>query len=234
MEPHDELFEHDTRSMPTAVDPAMAAKLRAEIEKADKAVAAAKRGPGRPPGATKPPKAAAAAAAAPSGPTASSMRRRDIKLQKIRLYFTHLGHKLVQKEPKSPPKSDQEVDELLSSIECELHGSGGIEKAGVFVVTGAGLVEKIVQQWNPMNWDLSGPAVSFQAAVAHNQVKWNDLVTEFAISNAEWFMVGPGKRLLATAAQLLMAVDSANKVALHKGPGAPAASPDLQAEAATL
>jgi hypothetical protein len=233
MEVPDDLFMHDVQTMPME-DPAIAAKLRAEVEKANKAQEQAeKKARGRPPGSKNAPKAAAAAPAAPAVNTAVGASRRQVKLQKIALYFAHLGHKLKQKAPKELPKGDQEIDELLASIECELHAAGGIEKAGVFVVTGAQAIENTMPYFNPLGWDLSGPQVSFAQAVAANQSKWDDLVKEFAISNAEWFCVGPGKRLAATMAQLIFAVDGANKAAIAMGNRQPA-PPDLQKEAQDL
>jgi hypothetical protein len=192
MEVPDDLFMHDVQTMPME-DPAIAAKLRAEIEKANKVQEAAeKKARGRPPGTKNAPKQPASVPASTNGAAASgaaALNRRNIKLQKITLYFAHLGHKIKQKQPKELPKGDQEIDELLASIECELHAAGGIEKASVFVVTGAQAVENLMPHFNPFGWDLSGPQVSFAAAVAANQKKWEDLVKEFAISNAEWFCV---------------------------------------------
>ena len=162
------------------------------------------------------------------------MTRRGVKLQKINLYFAHLAHKIRQKAPKELPKSEEDVDALLASIEGELSASGGIEKAGLFVVGMAQGVEHVVANYfNPLGWDLSGPQVGFAAAAAANQKKWDDLVKEFAIANAEWFCVGPGKRLVATGIQLLFAVDAANKAAIAQGQQRPA-SVSLQQEAADL
>ncbi len=218
-------------------DPAVAAKLRAEIEKANKAAEQAeKKARGRPPGSKNAPKQPTSVQPSSNGAAAASaaaMSRRQLKLQKITLYFAHLGHKLKQKQPKELPKGDQEIDELLASIECELHAAGGIEKAGVFVITGAQALENTMPHFNPFGWDLQGPQVSFAQAVVANQAKWDDLVKEFAISNAEWFCVGPGKRLAATMVQLIFAVDGANKAAMARGNAAPAPA-ELQKEAENL
>ena len=166
-------------------------------------------------------------------PEATALKRREIKVQKIRLYFAKLGHKLTIKEPKTLPKDDAGVDELLAAIEAQLHSEGGIEKAGLFYVSTCGAVEQITQVFNPLGLQLSGPSASFAQTIAANKEQWQEVVTEFAIANAEWFMVGPGKRLVAVTVQMMLAVDAANKVALSKS-SAVAVPDKLKEEASAL
>ncbi len=208
-----DILQYDIQTMPRE-DPKVAEAIRKNAEKdaklhaaEEKAQAAAVK---KATGTTTRAKSAPVASQ-PSQVDAKAARQREIKLQKIRLYFSKLGHKITVKEPKTLPKSDEEIDALLASIETQLHSDGGIEKAGLFYVSGCASIEQITQVFNPLGWQLSGPSVSFAATVAQNKAQWEELVTEFAISNAEWFMVGPGKRLIATTVQMILAVDAANK-----------------------
>jgi malonyl CoA-acyl carrier protein transacylase len=76
---------------------------------------------------------------------------------------------------------------------------------------------------------LSGPAASLTATVAANKEQWHETITEFAIANAEWFMMGPGKRALMLIAQMVMTVDAANKAAIVRGSAAPVSEAQQQA-----
>jgi hypothetical protein len=71
------------------------------------------------------------------------------------------------------------------------------------------------QQFDPLGLKLSGPVATLSGSLAANRKEWDDLITEFAISNAEWFIVGPGKRLLAFVVQMGQAVHAANTAALN-------------------
>lgn len=139
---------------------------------------------------------------------------REVKLLKIRLYFSKLGHKIPIKEPKAMPRTDAEIDELLLMIETHLQSHGGIEMAGTMYQSSFAAVEMLTLQFNPLNLHLSGPAVSLSATVAQNREKWDELLTEFAIAHAEWFMMGPGKRLIGFSIQMIQTVDQANKKAI--------------------
>lgn len=139
---------------------------------------------------------------------------REVKLLKIRLYFSKLGHKIPIKEPKAMPRTDAEIDELLLMIETHLQSHGGIEMAGTMYQSSFAAIEMITMQFNPLNLHLSGPAVSLSATVAQNREKWDELLTEFAIAHAEWFMMGPGKRLIGFSIQMIQTVDQANKKAI--------------------
>ena len=138
----------------------------------------------------------------------------QVKLLKIRLYFSKLGHKIPIKEPKAMPRTDAEIDELLLMIETHLQSHGGIEMAGTMYQSSFAAVEMLTLQFNPLNLHLSGPAVSLSATVAQNREKWDELLTEFAIAHAEWFMMGPGKRLIGFSIQMIQTVDQANKKAI--------------------
>ena len=205
-----DIFDHDVKTFPTK-DSEMAAKLDAQRKKAaeNEQKEKAKRG--------RPPKSQTQQKSAPPPPTepVGSKRKGSIaqKTQKIRLYFHYLSHKISFAEPKPYPQTHDGLDEVLDKIECQLHGEGGIEKAGVLYVSATAGLEELTKIINPLGWQLSGPAVSLKAAVAANEEKWKDLVKEFAIENASWFMFGPTKRLLFTTIQLVMAVDNANKMA---------------------
>lgn len=160
-------------------------------------------------------------------------RRRELKVRKCKLYFAKLGDKLSTREPKAYPKTEEGIDELLAEIEADLHSAGGIQQAGLFYVNGCVAVEQASHVFNPLGWELSGPVTSLGATVASNRAQWEDLVTEFAISNAEYFMVGPGKRLIAMTVQMILAVDAANKGARSRS-APPPASDDLMKEAEDL
>lgn len=139
---------------------------------------------------------------------------RELKAMKIRLYFRHLKHKIGIKEPAKLPTEDAELDSLLLSIEAELQSAGGVEIASNIYTGGVSAFEALTQHYNPLNLHLSGPVASLAGTVQANKKQWDELVTEFAISNAEWFLVGPGKRLLGFTVQMINTVDNANKVAL--------------------
>ena len=180
------------------------------------------------------PKKPAAAGKAAAGDRSADAKRIELKRRKIKLYFSNekISKKLSVKEPKTLPKTEEELDDLLAEIEGDLQSSGGIKQAAAMYLTGCGAIENGVKVFNPLGWDLSGPKVSFTQTVAANRAEWEELVVEFAISNAEWFMIGPGKRLIMTTLQLILAVDGANKAAM----AAPIAqaSAKLQAEGADL
>lgn len=159
--------------------------------------------------------------------------KRELKLHKIRLYFRYFGDRLQVKEPKTLPKDPQAVDDLLASIEVELQSSGGIEQAASGYQGLLGGIEQVTQVFNPLGLQLSGPVASLGLTVAQNRDKWNDLVTEFAIAHAEWFMMGPGKRLILFTVQMVLAVDQANKAAGAVRRQAPP-SEELQKEAEDL
>lgn len=155
-------------------------------------------------------------------------RKRELAAQKIRLYFKHFGHKLSVKEPKSLPKDDSAVFELLAAIETELCSAGGIQQADAMFVHGAAAVEQFTAVYNPLGLQLSGPAASLSATVAANKEQWQETVLEFAIANAEWFMIGPGKRALMLIGQMVMTVDAANKAAIARGSAAPVSEKQKQ------
>jgi hypothetical protein len=138
-----------------------------------------------------------------------------LKRMKVQLYFKHLGHKLSLKEPKNLlTMGEEDVDTLLSSIQAELQSAGGIDMASNFFVGGVAAFEQITNQWNPLGLALSGPAASLTGSVAANKDKWEELVKEFAIEYAEYFLMGPGKRLIGFTVQMVNTVDTANKVAI--------------------
>lgn len=196
----DDVFQHDVESFPDK-DPRITAELAKQHEKAlkeqkhrdaeiakqlKKAQAAVKRAQAMPVVAKKDTPAVHSAA--------KEARERELKAHKIRLYFKKLGHKLTMKEPKTLPRNDDDLDELLASIECELHSQGGIDQAGMLFINGSFAIEAITQQFNPLGLRLSGPAASLTQTVAANRDKWEELMTEVAIANAEWFMVSARRK----------------------------------------
>lgn len=165
----------------------------------------------------RPPKTAAAAgtSGAPAAPTpatlAASEKALQLKLTKIRLYFQYLSRKLKIKEPSKYPTDERGINDLLAAVEGDLCSQGGIENASNFYVSACGIVEQITQVWNPLGLQLSGPRASFAQTVAQNRKVWEETVTEFAIHNAEWFMVGSFWRLVQLTVQTAQVVSNANK-----------------------
>ena len=216
----DDIFQHDLHTMPHG-DPAVLAKqaqLNAAAEKEMKAREAAQ---------AKERKAEEArvkkAMAMPTGKQRDSQelldmkaaRARELMVRKISLYYSKLGHKLSSKPPKAFPRDDTALAELLAGIEAELQSQGGVEQAATGLIAFAKVVEQVNATFNPLGLMLSGPRASLASSIEANRKEWDELVTEFAISNAEWFCVGPGKRLLMFVVQVAMAVDSANKGAVN-------------------
>lgn len=233
MDPHDDLLMSDIQTFPQE-DPTITAKIQAAEQKALKAQEAAeKKSRAKEKESGQVAKAQAMPVQRKAVGIDKETRAREMKAHKIRLYFAKLGAKISVKEPKTLPKTDEGLDELLAQIETELHSNGGIEQAGAAYINLMLGVESINSQLNPLGLMLSGPSVSFAATVAQNKAKWQDLVTEFAIANAEWFMVGPGKRLAMFTVQMVLAVDGANKAAIGARQN-PEASAGLQEEAKDL
>jgi len=215
--PPDDLFQKDTSTFPT-VDPATAAALakqQAQIDKERKSNEAERRKQE-----AHEEKLAKKMNDMPiKAPTtkqvASSIDKQlaavTLKKQKIKLYFSKLGHKLSIKEPKALPEDAAKVDDLLTAIETELHSNGGIEQATGLYIQGIFGFEILTQNFNPLGLKLSGPNAGLTNTIQANRAKWDELVTEFAIANAEWFMMGPFKRLIGFTIQSIMAVDAANR-----------------------
>lgn len=210
-----------------------ALKKMQEMMKADQdgvanASAAPKRG--------RPPKSASAAATsgAPAAQTLpvvpASEKALQLKVTKIRLYFQYLAHKLKIKEPSKYPTDEKGINDLLAAVEGDLCSQGGIQNAANFYVTACGLVEQLTQVWNPLGLQLSGPRASFEQTVAQNRKVWEETVTEFAIHNAEWFMVGSFWRLVQLTVQTANVVSNANKAGAAAAADVPA-SEELRKQA---
>lgn len=137
---------------------------------------------------------------------------------KINLYRAKFSDKISCKIPASLPKTNAALKELLLEIESELQSKGGIEKADELFCAAAMGIENGTRFFNPLGWQLNGPKASLSATVRSNKSVWEDTVTEFAIANAEYFMVGPGKRLAFIMLQMVLSVDLANKAALQQKP----------------
>ncbi len=232
-----ELFQGDLHSLPGAQDPAVTAKLAAAAakeQKERKAAEAAAAKAQKPPGVVRTTAAAAPKSTAPNPTTIRQLN--DAKLHKIRLYFgtPATAKKLSIKEPKPYPKTEEEIDSLLRAIENELASSGGIQQAAVGYLTAINFFEQFTANtWNPLQLDLTGPQITVTQAFVQNRAQWDDILTEFAISQAEWFMVGPFKRLLFTTASMIMTVSDTNKMAKAMRAAAPA-SENLKEKSAEL
>jgi len=162
----------------------------------------------------------------PSGPPDT---KKLVMIQhKINLYFQYFGDKLSFKAPKTLPKDFDSNDELLKRIQTELQGAGGIDFARSNFIVGVNAVEQLNTQFDPFGLRLSGPNVSLTQVMIANQQQWDALIVEFAIEHAEWFMVGPGKRLLAFVATAIRQVNASNHMRSQ------AASPDIAEAAARL
>ncbi len=215
--PPDDLFQKDMSSFPT-VDPATAAALakqQAQIDKERKSAEAERKRQEK-----EEEKLAKKMNDMPiRAPTTKQvvisvdkqMAALTLKKQKIKLYFAKLGHKLSIKEPKALPEDAAKVDDLLTAIETELHSNGGIEQAAGLYVQGMFGLEILSHTFNPLGLRLSGPAAGLTNTIQKNREKWDELVTEFAIANAEWFMAGPFRRLVSFTVQTVLAVDAANR-----------------------
>lgn len=183
----DDLFQHDMHTFPRD-DPAVLAKqaqVNAAAEKEIKAREAAEAKE------RKKDEAMVKKALAPVKKDVphDNARKCQLMAHKIRLYYKKLPHCLSSKEPKTLPKDEEGLAELLAAIETELHSKGGIEMAGKLTIGVCTAVEQLNQQFNPFGLMLSGPAASFTMSVQANRKDWDDLMTEFAISNAELFCV---------------------------------------------
>ncbi len=216
--PPNEMVQEDMRSFPT-VDPKITAQLakqkadwdkqrekeRKEEEASAKRAAAA-HAPAK--------KAAAKAVEVVKNEDGEDIRKLTLLNMKCHLYFKHFGDRLSVKEPKAYPKTVAGLQELLNAIQVELSSNGGIKNAGTMYVSGIQAVEQLSLQWNPLGLMLVGPKASLSATIAANKKEWDDLVTEFAIEHAEWFMMSSFKRLLAFTVMSVQAVHKANVIAI--------------------
>lgn len=214
--PPKEMVQEDLRSFPT-VDPKVTAQLAKQKADWDKArekerkeeEAAAKRVAT----AIKPP-AKAKAVDVVKNEDGEDIRKLNLLNLKCHLYFKHFGDKLSVKEPKAYPKTVAGLQELLNSIQIELSSTGGIKNAGTIYQSGVEAVEQLSLRWNPLGLMLVGPKASLSATIAANKKEWDDLVTEFAIEHAEWFMMSSFKRLMAFTLMSVQAVHKANVIAV--------------------
>jgi len=215
----DDLLQHDLHTFPRD-DPAVLAKqaqVNAAAERELKARAAAEAKERKQDEAMVKKALAPKTKAAPSDANVDTKaaRRREMMAHKIRLYYKKLGHNLTSKEPKTLPKDEEGLAELLAAIETELHSKGGIDYASKLTVGGCAAFEQVTAAYNPLGLMISGPVASLTKTMEANRNEWDELVTEFAIANAEWFVVGPGKRLFGFMVHMIQVVDSVNKAAVR-------------------
>ena len=228
MEVPEDLFQHDMSTFPTE-DPAVTKQREAMEEKLRKAEEAAQRKQEQ---ARKKERSVVEKLVATKPATSSAApeeiaKRIALKKQKITLYFQHFAAKLSVKPPKALPDDEHKLDELLTTVRNELCSKGGIAQAGNIYLASVAIVERV----NPLGLNLSGPAASLAVTAQKSREAWQDLVTEVAIDNAEWFMLGPVKRLVAVTVQMCMAVHEANTkgVAMQKP-----VPPEMQEQAKDL
>jgi hypothetical protein len=187
----DDLFQHDNTTFPRE-DPSVLAKqaqINAAAEKEHKAREAAEAKARKAEEAlVKKSMALPTKAQKEAIVDSKAVHKRELMAHKIRLYFAKLGHLITTKEPKTLPKDDEGLATLLAAIETELSSKGGIEMAGKGLIGLCFGFEQVTQQFNPLGLMLSGPTASLTNTVQANRKEWDDLVTEFAISNAEWFI----------------------------------------------
>lgn len=125
----------------------------------------------------------------PVAPKVADSKQLALLAHKINLYGARFGDRLQCKVPKTLPKTETQLRELLLEIENELQSRGGIEKADEMYCALAMGIENGTRYFNPLGWELAGPAANLSATVRTNKKAWEDTVAEFAIANAEWFMV---------------------------------------------
>lgn len=184
----EDLFQHDMSTFPQE-DPAVTKQREAMEEKLRKAEEAAAK---RAETARKKEKQVveklvetAPKQAKASAPAEEVAKRIALKKHKILLYFQHFGAKLSCKAPKTLPDDELKLDELLNTIRNDLGSKGGIAQAGNIYLASVSMMERL----NPLGLELSGPAASLSQTALRSKEAWNDLVTEVAIDNAEWFVV---------------------------------------------
>lgn len=214
----DDVFQNDMRTFPRD-DPAVMAKHAAEVAKAQKAEEASiKRVK-----ASKQKEEAYVQKVLESETQKHEKTSKTLALYrlKIKQYFAHFGDRLSIKAPKTLPNDEHALKELLDTIEAELCSKGGVGMAGDLFIAGAVATEQLNAMYNPFGLMLSGPAASLTSTLLKNKPQWDDLITEFAIANAEWFMVGPGKRMIGLLFKTAHAVDAANKMAVRMAQQAP-------------
>lgn len=216
--PPNEMVQEDMRSFPT-VDPKVTAQLAKQKADWDKArekerkeeEASAKRAAALHGSAKKP---AAKTAEVAKNEDGEDIRKLNLLNMKCHLYFKHFSDKLSIKEPKAYPKTVAGLQELLNAIQVELSSAGGIKNAAAIYQSGIEGAEQLTLRWNPLGLMLVGPATSFSQTIANNKKEWEDLVTEFAIEHAEWFMMSSFKRLVAFTLMTAQTVHKANVMAI--------------------
>ncbi len=105
--------------------------------------------------------------------------------RKVTLYYEKLGSKISHKRPKTLPRDVQKLRELKEIIEAELNSAGGIEQAKAGYLTSVGLLEQF-SPLLPFDFRCQG----LTKVVQDNQEVWNDMLVQFSIEHAEWFMMG--------------------------------------------
>lgn len=161
-------------------------------------------------------------------------KRKAVLLRQIDQYTQKLGHKLKIKVPKRVTLNTnvEELQSIVDSIETDLGMTGGIDQAAAVFSEAGGVVEMIVDAWNPLGLQLSAP-VSLDQTLRANQESWQDLVTEFAIKYQALFCTGVEMRMLMFVGTLVATVHRTNAAAgrvrdaREAGKGKQEVSPEL-------
>lgn len=131
-----------------------------------------------------------------------SDKQKALDILKIQLYFKEFAEKISVEQPKVLPKTSEQIRELRLAIEADLQSQGGIAQASNMYMTGVALAEQFSVMYPQFGINLAGPRINLSSAMMQNKKQLDELVKEFAICNADWLMVGPGKRLLGFTLQM--------------------------------
>lgn len=171
----DDIAIHDLKTFPSE-DPQAAARRKKEIKQHDKE----HRTPSAKEFANATKRTVKESAAAPPAMQEVAMLKR-----KILLYFDKLGDKISTKKPRKLSNDVRELRQLKDAIELELNSAGGIEQAKAAYMTGVATVERL-HPLLPFDVRLYGLTKTIQ----QNQKVWNDMLVQFSIEHAEWFIMG--------------------------------------------
>lgn len=204
--PPEDLLHHDMQNFPGATNPvdlqaqAKAAKAEAAalLKKQKAEEAAVKR-------ATAAPKQKAEPAHDDKAASRLSMKH-----HKLRMLQARFGDRVSVKLPKTLPSTEEATDELLRQFSAELSSGRVLEVAGTLFIQGVNAAATFNDQHRLWNVELCGPKAHLGNTLVAQQEVWKDMLDEFAILHCEWFMMGPGLRLVGYLMATGAAVHAAN------------------------